>query len=293
MWVIRLTKEDSSPIDLQINNVIHFADFIPNAARTIVYSTVEPRDAAPGWQANNDLYYKVFNAAGTLGSRIKKVDSNSGGVYGWWGTNFMWSADGNKLAYTRPGEVGLVNLSAGTFEPLVSITPYETRSDWAWVPGLTWSPDSKFFYTTLHQINPDDSKPETSTMFDFVAIPIQANFQISLSPNAGMFNNPAVSPFLPDGSFTVAFLEAIFPDRSDTSRYRLVTIDQDGSNKKYLMPEEGLPGLNPQSIQWAPDLQNGPLVSMIYEGNLWLVDSKSAEKNQVTGDGLITRFSWR
>ena len=293
LWVIRLTREDAQPIDLQISNVIHFADFIPNAERTIVFSTVEPREAAPGWQANNDLYYKVFNAAGTLGSRIKKVDSNSGGVYGWWGTSFLWSSDGSKLAYSRPDEIGLVNLGAGTFEPLISITPYETHSDWAWVPGLAWSPDGKFFYTTVHQSSNDGTITETSPLFDLTAIPADATFQIALEPNAGMFNDPVVSPFMPDGTFKVAYLEAIFPDRSDSSRYRLMSMDQDGSNKKMLMPEEGSPGLNPQTVQWAPDLLNGEDIAVLYDGNLWLVDAKSGNKNQVTGDGLITRIAWR
>ena len=155
LWVVRIDRDNPTPIDLQIKNVIQFADWIPNSSHTIVYSTVEPRSTAPGWQANNDLYYRNFIPNGTLSAPIKKVEANSGGIYGWWGTNFAWSPDGTQLAYFRPDGIGYVDLKGGKLNQILSIVPYETHSDWAWVPGLTWSPDSKFMFTVTHPASTD------------------------------------------------------------------------------------------------------------------------------------------
>jgi resuscitation-promoting factor RpfB len=294
LWVIRANKESAVPIDLKISNVINFADFIPNSSRTIAYSTVEPRDSAPGWQANNDLFYKTFSSSNTLGSPIDKVDANSGGIYGWWGINYIWSADGSRLAFARPDSIGTVNLSKGTLNTISTLTPYDTHSDWAWVPGVAWSPDGNFLITSKHNQNGNSDKPESSTVFDLTAFSLgDQAYQVQLDSNTGMFSNPACSPFTSTGSYWIAYLQAIFPEQSDNSRYRLIVMDQDGSNKSTLMPDEGSSGLNAQNLYWSPDFQNGAYLAVINDGNLWLVDAATAQKYQVTGDSLVTRISWR
>ncbi len=293
LWVVRINRDNPSPIDLQIKNVIHFADWIPNSSQTIIYSTVEPRSTAPGWQANNDLYYRNFISNGTLGAPIKKIEANAGGIYGWWGANFIWSPDGTKLAYYRPDGLGIVDLKGGKLTQLFSIPPYETHSDWAWVPGITWSPDSELWYFVNHVASATAANPESSTQFSLLAIPSDQRYQVTLNPSSGMFANPSASPLQPNGGFLVAYLQANFPEQSDTSRYRIAIIDKDGSNQTVIFPDEGTPGLNPQSIYWTPDFQNGALIAIIYEGNLWIVDSQSKEKFQITGNGLISRLTWR
>jgi hypothetical protein len=35
------------------------------------------------------------------------------------------------------------------------------------------------------------------------------------------------------------------------------------------------------------------LLSVIYEGNLWIVDAATGEPRQVTGDGLTGRIDWK
>jgi hypothetical protein len=47
---------------------------------------------------------------------------------------------------------------------------------------------------------------------------------------------------------------------------------------------------------WAPgalDGQTGRFIAVIYQGNLWLMDSGSAAAHQVTGDGLINAIDWK
>lgn len=294
LWVIRLNKEGVAPIDLKISNVINFADFIPNSSRTIAYSTVEPRDSAPGWQANNDLFYKTFSSSTTLGSPIDKVEANSGGIYGWWGITYVWSPDGSRLAFARPDSIGTVNLSKGIFNTVATITPYDTHSDWAWVPGLSWSPDGNFLITSTHNRSGNQDKPESSTVFDLTTLSLgDEKYQINMAENIGMFSNPAASPYQTAGNYLIAYLQAIFPEQSDNSRYRLIVTEQDGSNKSTLLPEEGSPGLSAQTIYWTPDFQNGAYIAVLYDGNLWLVDVISKLKFQVTGDSLVTRISWR
>ena len=109
LWAVNLWEalageaEDVEFIDLKIDNVIHFADFRPGGETRIVFSTVEPRTSAPGWQANNDLQALVFSGSGWTTQWSTLVDPNSGGIYGWWGTDFSWSQDGSPTGFQPPG----------------------------------------------------------------------------------------------------------------------------------------------------------------------------------------------
>jgi hypothetical protein len=117
-----------------------------------------------------------------------------------------------------------------------------------------------------------------------------------------MFAYPLPSPSqeLPSGEngFAVAYLQAIFPTQSDTSRYRVMLMDRDGSNQHQLFPSQDIQGIEPQKNwgAWSPQ----PLVSsgnytlaLLYQGNIWLVDSTTGDSWQVTGDGGITRIVWQ
>ena len=137
LWAVSTKSDSPSPIFLNASNVVHFAAWLPNGSTTVAYSTVEPRTTAPGWQANNDLYEVGLN-----GSPRKILDTNSGGVYGWWGISFAISPDGS-IAYARPDGIGTVNTAGGYLAPLIDITPLQTHADWAWVPGISWGADGK------------------------------------------------------------------------------------------------------------------------------------------------------
>jgi hypothetical protein len=48
-------------------------------------------------------------------------------------------------------------------------------------------------------------------------------------------------------------------------------------------------------VVWSPHpFTNGSLwLAVIYQGNLWLVDSANGDAQQITGDGLISRIDWK
>jgi len=293
LWVAPTDPDDGSASSLNVSNVVHFADWYPNSLTSVAYSTVEPRANAPGWQANNDLY-KV-----TVGAKPARIlDSQSGGIYGWWGTSFAFSPSG-RLAYSRPDGIGLVSQDGGYLAPIIDITPMQTHGDWAWVPGIAWGVDSETLFFVDHVAAQPPLAPEDSPLFDLRVVSLTSDASVALAQNVGMFALPSVSPRVPGGAasaYQVAFLQAIFPEQSDVSRYRLVVIDRDGSNRREVFPSADLPGLEPQRPVWAPgDIvgQTGPFLCVVYQGNLWLVDSGSGQARQITGDGLISGVDWK
>jgi hypothetical protein len=308
LWVASLQKDPPKLIDLSVNNVVHFAEFNPDST-IVAYSTVEWRETAPGWQANNDLFGMSVSTSGYVGSPKLKLEPNSGGVYGWWGMDFSWAPDAMNFLYSRPDGIGIVNDLDGSMTSIYTITPYQTGGNWAWVPGSAWSPDGNVIYTVDH-LSSEASGSEETQQFDLIAIPLLGGSAMRLVKDVGMFAYPVPSPVkhytnfistqsginLDQDAFSVAFLQAIFPDQSESSGYRLSIIDRDGSNQKYLFPEEGAVGLTPQHVAWSPESMSSEgdyAIAFIYNGNIWTVDSTSGLAQQITGDGLTTQVDWR
>ncbi len=293
LWAVNTKSTTPNPVWLKAANVVHFAAWYPNGSNSVAYSTVEPRGTAPGWQANNDLY-KVSLA----GETQKILDANSGGVYGWWGTSFAFSPDG-RLAYARPDGIGLVSQDGGYLAPLISVTPLQTHSDWAWSPGIAWGGDGKSLFFVDHSPAPAPVTAEESPYFALDARSMGNDATVELSPQVGMFAYPSASPVRPNGqekAYQLAYLQAILPDQSEASRYRLAVMDRDGSNRRVLFPASDASGLEPQTPVWAPDPiqgQNGDFIAVVYQGNLWLIDSGSGQAYQITGDGLISMVDWK
>lgn len=295
LWVVNLNQEDAQPINLNAKNIIHFAEWLPNRTATILYSTVEPRSTAPGWQANNDLRRLVFNASGRVVRDDILVETNAGGIYGWWGTSYHISPTSNSIAYARPDSVGLVNEEESTLNPLISILPFQTRSDWAWIPGVEWSTDGKVLYVVNHAPMSGLNDPESSPLFDLNAYILPSGPLIKLVSQTGMFAYPSISKGETPNQTWLAFLEAIFPEQSENSRYRLVVTQPDGSNRKVVFPTEGGIGLDPQKVVWSPihTESSQSFLGFIYQGNVWLLSTEDWQPRQVTGDNLITRIDWK
>ncbi len=296
LWVVSTTEAEPRPIDLQVRNVVHFADFSPvlDGSNTVAYSTAEPAAGSPGWQADNDLELVSFTSAGTLYNSRTLIPANAGGQYGWWGASFAWAPEGRRLAYARPDAVGVIDLTVPSLNPLLDIVPFQAPGDWAWVPGLTWSADGRELYLVDHGPATGLESSVASPVFDLVALPTRGGPTLSLAPRAGMFAYPSVSPPTPlptaEQAALVAFLQAISPLDSQESSYRLVVMDRDGSNRRSLFPPPGEAGLAPQPLNWSPDAAR---LALIYRGDLWLVDVASGVGQRLTGDGTVTACAWR
>ncbi len=256
---------------------------------------MEPRAAAPGWQANNDSQRLVFTPFGTIVKQDEILAPNSGGIYGWWGTTFAWSPDGKNLAYARPDSIGMVDIEHKKLAPILEMLPFQARGDWSWLPGITWSPDSKILYIVTHAKKSGLTSEESSPIFDLSAVVLDDKLVINLALQAGMFAYPSASPFTNADRFWVAYLQAIFPDRSETSRYRMVIQERDGSNRTIIFPPEGAAGIDPIQAVWSPAAESdSPLwIALVYQGNLWLVNPSNGQSQQITGDGLLSRIDWK
>ncbi|MCD4684851.1 MAG: G5 domain-containing protein, partial [Anaerolineae bacterium] len=94
---------------------------------TVSYSTAQPRDEGAGWQAYNDLYLADLSpdTGAMLSNTLEIVISqNALGSFAYWGRRFMWSPDGQYLAWANADSVGLVNLDTGEFEALLTFAEY-------------------------------------------------------------------------------------------------------------------------------------------------------------------------
>jgi hypothetical protein len=298
LWVIYTTTQNPTPISLGIANIIHFAAWQPGTNYLIAYSTVEPRSTAPGWQANNDLHFlTLINGVPRKTSDV--LETNSGGIYGWWGMTFAWSPDGHSLAYSRPDSIGLVDISSGKLTQLLGITPLNTHGDWAWIPGLAWGSDDKSIYLVNHAAPNGLVSPEESPNFDLLASSLSGTLPPILIQQTGMFAYPSSSSLLESSNgstYAIAFWQAIFPTQSKTSRYQLMVMNSDGKNLHVLFPAEGQTGLEPRIPPiWAPHPLEGGVdfIGVLYEGNLWIVDAVSGLSQQVTGDGSTSQLDWK
>jgi hypothetical protein len=164
---------------------------------------------------------------------------------------------------------------------------------------MAWGSDGKSLYYVSHAPASAPITGEESPFFDLSAISFGNEANVSMIDSAGMFAYPSASPIRSDGrekSYQVAYLQAIFVEQSGTSRYRLMVMDRDGSDSRALFPPADAGGVEPHLPVWSPEAlegQTGDFVAVIYQGNLWLVDSGSGASYQVTGDGLISRIDWK
>ncbi|MEX2162392.1 MAG: G5 domain-containing protein [Anaerolineales bacterium] len=277
LWVARLDEGDQFLIDLNVSNVVHYAGWVPGDEYQVAFSTVEPSPNPPGWQANNDLQSLTFTDAGQVAELEILLSPREDGFYAWWGTSYASSPSGEQLAFSRPDGVGTVNLDSDSLDVWFTLPAFQTGSDWAWIPGLSWLDDDSFYYVR-YALNPPS----------FALVLTGPGGSTQIAADVGMFAYPAAEQ---DGG-QVAFLRAFIPAQSDISTYELMVATSEGVTAS-LFPPEGAAGLQPHQVAWSPSAESGPMIAFVYEGNLWVVNVLTGQAQQLTGDGLVSRLSWR
>jgi hypothetical protein len=311
LWVVR-TSRLSGPIEpqsLAVENVL-WADWSPDGEQ-IAYSTARPVAQIPGWEANNDLWIGDWDARGHFVPQ-QLLEPSSGGVYGWWGSDYCWSPDGRLLAYGQADEVGIIDTETGERIPLHQFSVYHTYGDWVWTPMPTWSPDGLFLAAVVHGAPIGAGSPEDSQVFDLWVWDVGSGalqdegdgeadaegsnaarrLALPLVGRVGMWAMPAWSPAFQiddENASWIAFLQAISPLESATARYGLYVMDRDGSDLRLLFPDEPELGLRPQPVAWAPLADQ---LAIVYQGDLYLVNIADGAARPLTGDGINSNPVW-
>ena len=295
LWMLHITDWNAKPIDLRISNVIHFAAWLPGEARRLLYSTVTPQESAPGWKANNDLLFRLVSDTGMLMEDETIIQANDEGPYSWWGTEFYLSKDGRTLLYATPSSIGKIDRLTGEKKELTKIQPYEkTRSDWAWIPGVTWSSDETAAFFAFHGEIEGTTKSYDPTDFNIGKINLTDGQAAEIKSGTGLFSQPAASPLFEDGSSYIAYMQTISPLQSESSRYRIMLMDSDGGNAKAVFPLDEEDYVTPQRVIWSPTtVANQSWIAIIYKNNIWLVNPFTGIYNQITIDQSVTKMIWK
>jgi Tol biopolymer transport system component len=288
LWVVGTVVVGDDPQYLEMENV-RSAEWSPDGTR-IAYSTLEVTGGRPGWKAKNDLW--IASADGRDKAEI--VPESAGGIYGWWGSALAWSPDGRTFAYGDPDEVGLLDLSTGETETLLSFPAYMTYADWVWVPSISWSPDGRFLACTAHATSAAEGEVAAeSPVFDVWVLSIDGQLKIPLVADAGMWASPAWSPAGKRGSeprgSRVAYSMAQNSLDSQASMYDLYLVDRDGSNESKLFPLHEEEGLEVPEVAWSP---RGDELVLVRDGNLHLLSLTSGALRQLTADGGSSDPEW-
>jgi len=293
LWMIETATADAEPVQLEAESIL-WAGWEAECRITptgsgcrIAYSTGTLAESSPGWKAENDLWVaRPHPGGGQLLGWRRIVEPGVGGAYGWWGTTYTWSPDGNTLAYARADEVGVVRAYDGAQTPLARFPPYRTYAPWVWRPTISWSPEGEFIVTTLHGPAPTGEAPEDSPVFDVWALAADGTLTATLVSEAGMWAAPV---YAPEGDY-VAFGHARSPYASQTSGYDLYVMDRDGSDRRRLFPPEEEIGLEYPEIAWGP---GGDRLIVVYQGNLYLITVTDGAVHQLTGEGSVTAVRWQ
>lgn len=284
LWVLPISQVETTPFALDIYDVL-WADWAPDN-QNFAWTTAEVTERPPGWRGQNDLWTAILTARNILAGKQQVLKPEAGGGFGWWGTRYQWSPTGTHLAYSRPDEVGVVNLRTKERRVLAEFPPYRTYSSWAWNPSLSWTPEGSFIAAVLHGPSPGPGDPEDSPVFDLWLLEATGAYSMQVASEVGMWAMPVFSP---DGE-TLLFGRALIPYQSHVSAYSLCAMDRDGSNQSCFFPPEGEPGIQVPGWWWSPDQLT---FAFIYRSHLHLLQRGDRFSVPITSEGAVTAIDWR
>jgi uncharacterized protein YabE (DUF348 family) len=296
LYLLNVALVDEEPRRLGLQNVL-WADWAPceqgactqGAQAEIAYST-GVKSGPPGWKANNDLWLVSLLKDGQVveSKPVRLLAPQSSSTYSWWGSQYAWSPDGQKVAYARPDQVGWIDVQSRRVFPLAAFVPPHTYRNQVWVPVPAWSADSQFVASVIHGV--EAGRPaEESQLFEIWVLGVSNGVRARLTHAVGMWSRPRWS-LSRDGESLIAYAEAETPGESYESRYTLKVMDRDGSNKRAVFPEPGEVGLAPPlAYEWSPSEH---ALMVLYRGDLYLVDVARERVYPLTGDGQSTQLDW-
>ena len=194
LWLASTTIVGEKPITLGLQGMLQ-AEWSPVISQSLIaFTTAERTASSPGWRANNDLW--LLDLLSPKSAPVELLPSSTQGLYSWWGTTFAWSPGGDRMAYARADQIGVITMEAGqsltnTITPLVDFTPLKTFSEWVWVPAISWSPDGKFIAATVHGAPLASEPPDESQVFDLWLLSADGSVSAKVASQVGMWANPA------------------------------------------------------------------------------------------------------
>ncbi len=280
LWLANTLIVGEAPVSLPVKGVL-YAAWSPLLTDTrIAYSTAERVPSRPGWRANNDLW--LWDTEKDISTAEQIVLPNTNGYYAWWGTNYAWSPDGRQFAFSAANRIGVVNVISQTVTTLLEFEPYQTHSEWVWVPQISWSPNSRFIAATVHGGPLQNEAPEMSEVFDLWLISADGQLKVPVREQVGMWSNPVWH------AAGITFGRAANPLRSVSSRYKLTTIDWDASNPRTIFPlDDTTPGVTYPEI-----VRQGATTVFVYNNNLQLLDGAGMFLQPLTANGQSQKPVW-
>ena len=302
LWFVS-TRRNSRPKGPISENVL-WAGWNPadGADGEIAFSTGVPTNVSPGWEANNDLWLAKLDNGEIISDTLSQIVQPYPAVFGWWGGDYAWSPDGSQIGYSFANEIGTIQATRPASadgdlvlrQTLYTFTEYDTRSDWVWIPPLSWSADGTLLAFSRHAGTEGAAENFETSVLHVPIAQSGTDSSLRLKANSGIWSYPFWAAEVGQNNQAFAWLQATNAQNSLSSSYALWLADEDGSNGRQIFPAEGLSGSFPRergAVTWSAAEPHR--LAFVYDDDLLVYDLQSDTVQQLTdSDGRISHPSW-